>query len=126
MIFIMVLLDIIVNNYTSYTSYFFLISLYNKPFKYYLAIGLLFDLIIFTKFFSNTIILIIMYLLNKLLKDLNKSNIYNYIFILLFNYILFIMLSNLFNLNIYKIFLSIGMNLFINLSFYLLSFRLQK
>ena len=47
MILLLILLDILINNYTKYSSYFFLIYLYNKPYKYYLLTGIILDFIIF-------------------------------------------------------------------------------
>lgn len=125
MIYLLLLLDILINNYTSYTSYFFIIYLYNKPFKYYLLTGLILDLIIFKSLFINTLILSLIYLLNKVFKDLNKSNIYNYIFINIFNYIAFIILSNImYFTNIDNILILLGSNLLINIIFYILSYRM--
>lgn len=125
MIYWLLLIDIIVGNYTKYTSYFFISYLYNKSYKHYLLVGLILDYIIFNTYFYNIIILTAMYFLNKLLNDLNKDNFYNYIFINMYNYLLYIVLSNLllFN-NLDYIFISIGSNLIINIIFYILSYRL--
>lgn len=124
---IYLLIDILVSNYTKYSSYFFIRYLYNKSYKYYLCVGLILDCIILNTYFYNIIILTIMFLLNKILKDLNKANFYNYIFINVFNYILYIILSNLivFN-NIENILICIGNNLIINIIFYVLSYRSKK
>lgn len=64
-------------------------------------------------------------MLNKLLKELNKNNFYNYIFICMYDYLLYIIMSNLivFN-NLDYIFISIGSNLIINIIFYILSYRI--
>ena len=127
MIYFLFILDILVNNYTKYTSYFFLISLYNKSFKYYLLAGLILDTLIFNTMFLNTIILIIMYFLNKIFTNLNKENIFNFLFFSLFNYIVYITLTNLFMLNnIFHILMQIGYHLFINILFYILAFRIIK
>ena len=80
MIYLLVILDILLNNYSNFNTYFFIIYLYNKKYKYYLLTGLILDLIIFNNFY-NTIILSIIYLFNKVFKDLNKNKIYNYIYI---------------------------------------------
>lgn len=127
MIFILIFIDILINNFTKYSSYFFLVGLYNKTYKYYLITGIILDYIIFKTFFYNIFILSIMYILNKIFKSLNKQHIYNFIFILLFNYILYISLSNfLLEHNISNILTSIGNNLFVNSIFYILSYRLYK
>lgn len=127
MIYTLILLDILINNFTKYSSFFFIIYLYNKSYKFFCLTGLILDFIIFDTFFYNTFILSVMFLLNKLLKDLNKNNFYNYVFITIYNYLLFIILSNLvvFN-NLDYIFLSIGNNLLINFIFYILSFRIYN
>ena len=125
MIFILLILDILINNYTIYTSFFFIVYLYNKPYKCYLYTGLILDLIIFDTSFYNIIILSGIYLMNKLLSSLNKDNFYNFIFITIYDYLLYIIFSNLIVLNnLNYIFLSIGSNLIINIIFYILSYRL--
>ena len=125
MIYLLILLDVLVANYTPYTSYFFLIYLYNKSYKDYLLTGLILDLVILNRPFYNTIILSIMYIFNRVFKDLNKKNFYNYLFITLFNYIIFIILSNLSALNTI-ILINIGLSLAINLIFYALVYRTLK
>lgn len=125
MIYLLLLLDILVNNYTNYTSYFFIIYLYKKSYKHYLLTGLILDLIIFKSLFTNTIILSLIYLFNKVFKELNEYNIYNYIFVNVFNYISFIILSNIiFFTNINNVLIILGSNLLINIIFYMLSYRM--
>ncbi len=127
MIYFLLVLDILVNNFTKYTSYFFIIYLYQKPFKYYLLTGLILDFLIFNTMFLNTIILLIMYFLNYMFKDLNKANFGNYILITCFNYLMYIILTNLvMTKNLDYILIQIGLNLTINLIFYILSFRIVR
>ncbi len=127
MIYLLIILDVLINNFTEFTSYFFIIYLYNKSYKYYLLTGLILDLIIFKVAFYNTFILSIMYLFNKVFKELNKHNFYNFIFICTFNYLTFIILSSLINFKSIPVILTnIGLNLFINLLFYVLAFRTFK
>ncbi|MBE6156731.1 MAG: hypothetical protein E7161_03185 [Firmicutes bacterium] len=127
MIFLLLLLDVLVNNFTSYSSYFFIVYLYNKSYKYYLLTGLTLDFIIFNNLFLNTILLSIIYLVNKIFKDLNKNNFYNYIFIIIFNYLLFIILSNILMRNsISNTLILLGSNLVINIMFYVLCYRTCK
>lgn len=124
MIYFLILLDIIINNYTPFTSFFFLIYLYQKPYKYYLLTGLILDFLIFNTYFYNLLILSLMYLMNQIFNNLNKNNFYVYLFFLLFNYLSYIILSNILNLNsIYNILISIGTNLFINMIFYILAYK---
>jgi len=127
MIYLLFLLDILINNYTSYTSYFFIIYLYNKSYKYYLLTGLILDLVIFKSLFTNTLILSLIYLFNKVFKELNITNIFNYIFINIFNYIVFIFLTNIMFLNnLDTILILLGNNLLINTIFYILSYRIYE
>ena len=124
MIYFLILLDIIINNYTPYTSFFFLIYLYQKPYKYYLLTALILDFLIFNTYFYNLIILSIMYLMNQIFNNLNKNNFYVYLFFIIFNYLSYIILSNILVLNsLYHILISIGANLIINLLFYLLAYK---
>ena len=126
MILILILLDILINNYTNYSSYFFLIYLYNKPYKYYLLTGIILDFIIFNTYFYNILILSIIYVINKIFKDLNKNHFYVFMFFMLFNYITYIILSNIFINGMYNILINIGLNLIINLLFFALSFRVIR
>ena len=81
MIYFWILLDVLISNYTKYTSYFFLIYLYDKEYKDYLLTGLILDLIVFNNMhFLNVFILSIIYVLNKLFKNLNKENIFSFIY----------------------------------------------
>ena len=124
MIYFLILLDIIINNYTPYTSFFFIIYLYQKPYKYYLLTALILDFLIFNTYFYNLIILSLMYLMNQMFNNLNKNNFYVYLFFVIFNYLSYIILSNILNLNsLYHILISIGANLIINLLFYLLAYK---
>ncbi len=125
MIYLLLLLDILINNYTSYTSFLFLIYLYDKSYKHYLLTGLILDLIIFRKPY-NIIILTIMYFINKIFKDLNKKNVLNYLLILVFNYIIYILLANILLSKITIILVKIGQNLIFNLILYLLGFNLTR
>lgn len=127
MIFLLTFLDILINNYTRYTSFFFIIYLYNKSYKYYLITALILDFIIFDTYFYNLIILSTIYLFNKIFKSLNKNNFFNYVFINIFNFIIYIIISNLFMYNsIENILISIGNYLIINILFYILSYRLYS
>ena len=124
MIFFLIILDVLINNYSNFTSFFFLIYLYNKPYKYYVLTALILDLVIFNHPFYNLIFLSVIYLLNKVFTDLNKNNILNFIFINTFNLIVYIILSNLSSyFSIPVILVNIGNSLFINLLFYMLSYN---
>ena len=127
MIYFLLIIDILINNYTKYTSFFFLIFLYNKPYKYYLITALILDFLIFNTYFQNSIILSILYFINTSFNDLNKNNIYSFLFISLFNYIFYIILANIFPFfDLKNILEVIGYNLIINMFFYYLAFPLIK
>ena len=124
MIYLSIILDILMYNYTSLKSFFFIRYLYNKSIIYYICSGIFLDIIIFHSFFINTIILLIIYFINKLFKYFNKSNYIIYLIINLFNIILFIILTNLCNLNSIKYTLIlIGNSLIINILFLSISYK---
>lgn len=124
MIYLSIILDVLIYNYTSLKSFFFIRYLYNKGIIYYICSGVFLDIIVFHSFFINTIILIIIYCINKLFKYFNKSNYIIYLIINLFNIILFIILTNLCNLNSIKYTLIlIGNSLIINILFLSISYK---
>ncbi len=123
MIYILIILDILITNYTRFNTYFFITFLYHKSYKYYLLTGLILDLLIFNTFY-NTITLTILYLVNKLFNYLNYQNFFSYLFVITINYVLYIIISNslVFN-NIQSIIFNIGYNLIINFIFYVLYYK---
>ncbi len=125
MIYILIIIDILINSYSRYSSFFFIVYLYNKKYKYFLLTGLILDFLIFKVYFINTLILTIIYIFNKLFRALNKKNIYNYILINIFNYIVFIILSNI-NNNSFNTLILLGSNILFNIFMYLLYFPLIK
>ena len=125
MIYPLIFLDILINNYSPYTSFFFLTFLYQKSYKYYFLTALILDFIVFNTYYYNLIILTIMYFLNKIFTFLNLDNILSYLFFFLFNYNAYIILSNLMALtSIRSLFVSLGSNLLINMFFYLLCYNI--
>lgn len=124
---IYLILDIFIYNYTKYKSYFFLVSLYNKNIIYYIGMGLILDFIVFNTFLLNSIILLIIYFINKFFSRFNIKNIYIYLLNLLVDYIVYISLTNLVLHNTLNIILvNIGKSLILNLLFYFLCFKLKK
>ncbi len=124
MIYPLIILDILINNYSPYTSFFFLTFLYKKSYKYYFLTALILDFIVFNTYYYNLIILTIMYFLNKIFTFLNLDNIFSYLFFFLFNYNAYIILSNLMALtSMRSLFVSLGSNLLINMFFYLLCYN---
>lgn len=89
--------------------------------------GLILDLIVFNTFLLNTIILIIIYFINKFFSRYNIKNIYIYLLNLLIDYIVYISLTNLIlNNGLYIILVNIGKSLVLNILFYFLCFKLNK
>lgn len=124
---IYLILDIFIYNYTKYKSYFFLVSLYNKNIIYYIGMGLILDFIVFNTFLLNSIILLIIYFINKFFSRYNIKNIYIYLLNLLVDYIVYISITNLVLNNALNVILvNIGKSLILNLLFYFLCFKLKK
>lgn len=124
---ICLILDILIYNYTMYNSYFFLIGIHDKNIYYYLGMGLILDFIIFNTMFLNTIVLLIIYFINKYFSRFNQNNIYIYLLNLLVCYLVYIILTNIFLKNgIVVILINIGQYLFLNFLFYFLCFKLKK
>ena len=124
---IYLILDIFIYNYTKYKSYFFLVSLYNKNIFYYIGMGLILDFIVFNTFLLNSIILLIIYFINKFFSRYNIKNIYIYLLNLLVDYIVYISITNLVLNNALNVILvNIGKSLILNLLFYFLCFKLKK
>lgn len=124
---IYLILDIFIYNYTKYKSYFFLVSLYNKNIIYYVGMGLILDFVVFNTFLLNSIILLIIYFINKFFSRYNIKNIYIYLLNLLVDYIVYISITNLVLNNALNVILvNIGKSLILNLLFYFLCFKLKK
>lgn len=124
---IYLILDIFIYNYTKYKSYFFLVSLYKKNIIYYIGMGLILDFIVFNTFLLNSVIILIIYFINKFFSRYNIKNIYIYLLNLLVDYIVYISLTNLVLHNTLNIILvNIGKSLILNLLFYFLCFKLKK
>ena len=89
--------------------------------------GLILDFIVFNTFLLNSIILLIIYFINKFFSRYNIKNIYIYLLNLLVDYIVYISLTNLVLHNTLNIILvNIGKSLILNLLFYFLCFKLKK
>lgn len=124
---IYLILDIFIYNYTKYKSYFFLVSLYNKNIIYYIGMGLILDFIVFNTFLLNSVIILIIYFINKFFSRYNIKNIYIYLLNLLVDYIVYISITNLVLNNALNVILvNIGKSLILNLLFYFLCFKLKN
>ncbi len=106
---IYLLLDILIYNYTSYYSFFFLINIISKNYLYLFTMGFILDFIIFHTWGFNIIFLTIFYLIRKSLKINNFIKYYLFLIItiliyyflshLIFNYLNFYIIGQIFLLN---------------------------
>lgn len=94
-----ILLDLIVCNYTHLNSYFFIACLNSKNICYIIYTGLVLDFILIQSYGVITIILVILYFIDKLFKNYYFKNIYNYLFMLS-------IVSLIFKLNFVNLFLT--------------------
>jgi len=127
MIWLLLILDILIYNFTSYSSYFFIISIClcdKKDLYKLILIGLFLDLIVFDKLFINTLIIWIIFLINKKFFKLKEKTLISFLLINNFNFLLY---------NIFLAFLTVNFDvlnffesLMINIIFYLLSYNLLK
>ena len=98
---ILFLLDFLIYNYTSYSTYFILLNLMaKKNYKKLILIGLILDFFVFNTYFKNTLILIILILINNYILNFNKKNIVVFLAISIINYHLFIIFNSVINHNI--------------------------
>ena len=115
---ILVFLDCLIYNFTSYKSFFFLNSINSKSIVYNIAIGIFIDHFIIHLYFPTLIFMIIMYFIHKYLK-LNYLNVLNYyLFNICMVFIYYLVLSIINNSN-YSILLNIFV---INSIFILISY----
>lgn len=98
---ILFLLDFLIYNYTSYSTYFILLNLMaKKNYKKLILIGLILDFFVLNTYFKNTLILIVLILINKYILNFNKKNIVAFLAISIINYRLFIIFNSVLNHNL--------------------------
>ena len=129
--FILAIMDILIYNFTPYKSFLFLLSLCflnKKDYLTVIALGIFIDLVITNTLFINTIILSVLFYINKYLFKIKRKKVIPFLLINLFNYGIYslttYLIYNHFNLK----FISINLinNLIINLIFWLFSYNLMK
>ena len=130
MIIINLLLDILINNFTSFNSYFFLTNIFNIRYKncfIIIFVALFIDIYIGHTFLFNIIILLGIYLIDKILLKRKKGflcniaiNTLNYLIYILSLYVWF----NYNNINIICALKLILINYPINVVYYLINYRL--
>lgn len=123
---IFLLLDILIYNLTDYNSYFFLLSLIAYKADDYMKmifISLFLDFIVLSVPFINTIILSILFFVNKTFFKLKKKTLVNYLLMANFNFTAYnLILSILYSFDI-RVF---AISYIINIVFYLLSYNMLK
>ena len=93
---ILFLLDFLIYNYTSYSTYFILLNLMaKKNYKKLILIGLILDFFVLNTYFKNTLILIILILINNSVINHNISFL-NISTIIVNNYFLYFILCLLY------------------------------
>ena len=110
------LLDIFIYNYTAYQSYFFLLNIHNKDIISNISISLFIDLFITRTYISNTIIIIILYIITKKYFNINNMVKY-YLFNILIILIYYIIFSNISILGLINVLLT-------NSTYILISYKL--
>lgn len=121
MIFLLLFLDILVGCFGKYFTYFVIVYVYNKPFKYYLLVGLLLDFILFNTYYVYVVIFSLIYLVSKLFDRFNKDKFIVYMVNILVNLLFFVVVSSvLFKNDFYRIFYIIKNGLVINIIFYII------
>ena len=100
---ILLLIDILIYNYTSLPSLFFIINLNDHDYLKILGVGLFLDLIVLRTLFLNTIFLTGVYLLRKYYLKINLNNFLIYYFfnliVMLIYYLVMNLVFNYINLN---------------------------
>lgn len=92
------ILDIITYNYANYYSFLFLNYLNKKNIYFIIFIGLLIDNLFLNTYFILTLILLILYFLDKFIKSYYLKNVINYMILLL----LFSLIFNVSFLHLFK------------------------
>lgn len=120
----LILLDILIFNFTSYSTYFFLLlPIFYKKQEYIIIIfaGLFIDVILLNIPFLNTIILLILFFLNKKIIKLKKKTLMNFLLVANFNFAIYhLIMSFFYNFNI----INFAESFFLNFMFCLLSYNL--
>lgn len=127
MILLLLILDILLYNYTKYNSFFFLIALnLIKPKDYLkvIIVGLFLDLIILNQPFINTICLLIVFILNQKIFPIKNKTLFNFLVSSVFNFLTYILFISVYNqiFNFYSFIIS----LLIYLIFIILSYNYLK
>ena len=127
MIIFLLVLDILIYNFTAYNSFFFLnllpLSKRNDSFKI-LLLGLFLDFIILDKLFINTFFLLLLLFLNKKFFSVKTKNIIDFLLINNFNFIMYNLFLSIINCN-FNI-LIFTQSLLINIIFAVLSYNILK
>ena len=92
-----VLLDILIGNYSNFTTFFFLNNLNNKSFIYNLAVAIFLDFIVLKTYYINIVLISLFYILYKYCFKEILNNYYKYVFVnLLFTILYYVITTSLF------------------------------
>ena len=103
---IYLILDILVSNYTKYTTYFFLLNLSSKSLFYNLIIAFILDFFILKTYCLNLILILIFYLINSYVFRQSYPNFWCYFLVNL----LFIIVYNLVTMGLFNSFILANFN----------------
>ena len=126
MIWLLLLLDVLIYNFTSYSTYFFLLSILitsKKDCVSIIILGLFLDFVVLSTPFVNTIILLLLFFLDKKFFKMQKRELKSFLLITNFNFVFYyFLLSALYSLDLS----TFALTFLINLLFCLLSYNLLK
>ena len=88
-----VLLDILIGNYSNYTSFFFLNNLNNKSYIYNIAVAIFLDFIVLKTYYINIVLISLFYIIRKYIFKQNLNNYYKYIIVNLFFTMLYYLIT---------------------------------
>lgn len=96
---ILFILDGLIYNLTTYNTYLILLNLSKKKYFSLIIIGLILDLIIFDTYIKNTIVMVLLIIINKYIINFDLKNIINYLSINILNFIIYFILSSFVTFN---------------------------
>lgn len=123
----LLILDILIYNLTPYNSFFFLLSLFFLRKNDYLRViilGLILDFIILDKFLINTVILLIIFTINKKIIPLKNRDLKTYLIFNIISYLFFVLCLAVINQKFN--FSSFIESLIIQIIFILTSYKMLK
>ena len=97
---ILLLLDLLIYNFTTAQTYLVLLNFsYKKKISTLFLIALILDFILFSTLYKNLFVFLILFLLNHFVYNYDLKNLVHYLSVQILNYSLFIFLSMLLSFN---------------------------